>query len=644
MPAKKLTAAEWRKNVPFGLRAIPHWVGHKAKRPISPATGKAAKVDDPTTWGSFDEAVRFYEKHEGEADAGAGFVFTDGDNLTFIDLDHVLTDGKWTGPEELRTLMAGASGETYVEISPSGTGLHIIGLGTLPAAARHSKKVGKSSIEAYSHGRYSTITAVGIGCGQVGPIHKRIKTVADYLGVAEASREDDGGEAPAPERAPEVAEALSHLDPDMPYDQWLRVGMALKSGLGDAGRALWLTWSREGKKSKPGEPEAKWTSFQRTGVGLGTLLQWAKDAGWEHEAPRPRPEDEFEVLTGEAESSDEDAGLRLIPLDQVAPEKVQWLWKGRLALGHLTLIAGDGGQGKSIMSLDIAARLTRGMPLPGDAEPRKPCRVLLLNAEDGQADTLRPRAAAAGADLSRIVVLDLLHGGRPPQLPDDVKKLENYIKQAGDVKLVVLDPLNTCLPVRLDSHKDQHVRQALMPLAAMAMRLKVAVALVVHLNKANDTASTLYRVSGSIGIGAAARSVLFVGPHPENEGERVVAQAKPQLGPPPPSLSFRVVGSAADSDVGLVEWGGEVEVEAGDMVAKPRMAQTGKIDEACMWLEARLGAGPVPSAVLVPEARACGFGEKTLRLAHDRIGGERVKDGYGGTWTWHGPKPFEPVK
>jgi len=647
MPIKKLPVEEWHKNIPFGMRAIPHWIGHHNKKPVSVATGIAAKVNDPATWGTFEEAKRFYEKMQSDPAAGVGFVFDGSEGMVFIDLDHVISEGKWTGPVELQRLMAGASAETYTEISPSGTGLHVFGLGTLPVAARHARKVGPvAGIEAYSSSRYSTVTGWKVGHEQLGFIGKRVSAIAEFLGAAEAVAEAKV-EVPEPERAEEVAEALSHLDPDMPYGEWLKVGMALKAGLGQAGRSLWVSWCREGAKFKPGEPEEKWRSFQKGGVGLGSLLQMAQEAGWDKEH-RPTADEDFAVLPDAATARGLDgAGLKLVPLCEVTPEKIDWLWKGYIALGHLTLVAGDPGLGKSIMTLDIAARLSRGIPLPGDPTVRSPARVLLLNAEDGQADTLRPRAGAAGADLSKVIVLDILHGGRPPQLPDDVHLLEDYIREAGDVSMVVLDPLNACVPVRLDAHKDQHVRQALQPLVEMAMRLKIAVVVVVHLNKTSDTGALLYRISGSIGIGATARSALFVGNHPENEGERVVAQAKPQMGPAPASLAFRVDPYPADNDIGVVNWLGESEVDAGDMVMKKEHVEPrGKLDQAAVWLDARLADGPVDAKAIIAEARVVGFGDKTLRAAHDKLGGKRERAGgvgAEGKWLWYPGVPFKEV-
>jgi hypothetical protein len=238
-------------------------------------------------------------------------------------------------------------------------------------------------------------------------------------------------------------------------------------------------------------------------------------------------------------------------------------------------------------------------------------------------------------------VLDLTHGGRAPQLPDDVEILDRLLAMYGDVRLLVLDPLNACIPVRLDAHKDQHVRQALAPLAALAQKHRCAIALVVHLNKTRDAGSALYRVSGSVGIGAAARSVLFVGTDPDDENRRVVAQAKPQLGPPPASLAFFIRGAPSNEKVGVVEWLGLSEVEATALVER---APTGvsKAEQAEAWLAERLAVlGPVRSKVILDQGQAVGYSAKILRAAFRRLGGiYRRLSGFQSEVEWLLPSDF----
>jgi RecA-family ATPase len=97
-------------------------------------------------------------------------------------------------------------------------------------------------------------------------------------------------------------------------------------------------------------------------------------------------------------------------LSEVKPESVWWLWPGRLPLGKLAVLDGDPGLGKSAVTLDLAARVSAGLDLP-DGGRCGPAGVVLLSAEDGLADTIRPRLDAAGADTERIVALSTVADG-----------------------------------------------------------------------------------------------------------------------------------------------------------------------------------------------------------------------------------------
>ena len=116
-------------------------------------------------------------------------------------------------------------------------------------------------------------------------------------------------------------------------------------------------------------------------------------------------------------------------LSTVKPERVSWLWPGRIPLGKLTILDGDPGLGKSVLTLTLAAHVTRGWSMPfEEREPGVECEpagVVLLSAEDGLDDTIRPRLDAAGADVERVLALDKVPasdgpGYRPPVLPLDV--------------------------------------------------------------------------------------------------------------------------------------------------------------------------------------------------------------------------------
>jgi RecA-family ATPase len=210
-------------------------------------------------------------------------------------------------------------------------------------------------------------------------------------------------------------------------------------------------------------------------------------------------------------------GLAVVTMANVLPERVNWLWPGRIPYGKLTVLDGDPGQGKSTVTTDLAARVSTGSPLPTGERPRRGA-VLLLSAEDGAADTLRPRLEAAGADLTRVHLLDHVatgDGPRPPELPTDLPAIREVIKRER-IALVVVDPLMAFLAETVNTRIDHAVRRALHPLKELAEHTGAGVLVVRHLNKSGE-GSALYRGGGSIGIIGAARSGMMVGTDPAAE-------------------------------------------------------------------------------------------------------------------------------
>ena len=123
------------------------------------------------------------------------------------------------------------------------------------------------------------------------------------------------------------------------------------------------------------------------------------------------------------------------PLAAVAPAPVEWLWEPYLARGKLATLDGDTGAGKSLFALDLAARLSTAAALPDGTPLPRPHTTLFLAGKDGVADTLRPRADAAGADLERVIVADA-----PFRLPDDQPALEELVCSTR-ADLVVFDAM-----------------------------------------------------------------------------------------------------------------------------------------------------------------------------------------------------------
>lgn len=341
-----------------------------------------------------------------------------------------------------------------------------------------------------------------------------------------------------------------------------------------------------------------------------------------------------EALT--AEGSEANASAVLVRVSDVESEAVEWLWMHRIPRGKVTVLDGDPGLGKSTVTLDLAARVSKGRAMPSDEREREPAGVVLLTAEDGIGDTIRPRLEAAGADLERVAVLTAVRDdeGKPrlPVLPDDVGTISGALRgqRAG---LLVIDPLMAFLAGRVDSHRDQDVRGALHLLADLAEREHVAVLIVRHLNKAGG-GHPIYRGGGSIGIIGAARAGLLVAPDPKDDTRRVVAVSKSNLGPVPPSLAYRLVQSGGAS---RIEWEGIAEgCSASDLLAAQRDdgEGAGPREEAEAFLLELLGAGPVPARKVRSESEGAGLAWATMRRAADRIGVKRDKAGMTAGWYW----------
>ena len=210
--------------------------------------------------------------------------------------------------------------------------------------------------------------------------------------------------------------------------------------------------------------------------------------------------------------------LKLISMDEIRTEEVKWLWYPYIPLGKLTIVQGDPSEEKTTFVLAVIAALTTGEPLPECGSAAAAMNVIYQTVEDGLADTIKPRLESAGADCSRVLVID--ESRRELTLCDE--RLEQAIRETG-ARLIVLDPLQAYLGSDVDMHRANEVRPVLKRISAIAERTQCAVILVGHMNKAQGLKSG-YRGLGSIDFRASARSVLLVGRLKSSDTLRVVAQ------------------------------------------------------------------------------------------------------------------------
>jgi hypothetical protein len=310
-----------------------------------------------------------------------------------------------------------------------------------------------------------------------------------------------------------------------------------------------------------------------------------------------------------------DLSFRACPVSRLSARPVAWLWPGRLPLGKLSILDGDPGLGKSLVTLDLCARLSTGRPWPDGSPGAGPAAAVVLNAEDGAEDTIRPRLEACGADLDRVFVLprDESDMGTPLRLPGQAAVLEAIVAGTG-ARLVVIDPVLTFLGPGVNTSSDQGVRWALAPLARLAERRGCAVLLVRHLNKSGGSRS-LYRGLGSIGLVGACRTAWLIADDPRAPGRRVLAPMKNNLAAPQPALAFEVV--PRDGGPLSVSWQGPTDWKADALLAEAQLRPRRPTprEAAREFLADLLRDGPRTTREIWEKAEERGLSARTLQRA-----------------------------
>lgn len=337
--------------------------------------------------------------------------------------------------------------------------------------------------------------------------------------------------------------------------------------------------------------------------------------------------------------------------------RLRWLWQLRVVLGGLTLLAGREGIGKSTVAVDLAAQVTRGV-LTGE-HYGTPRTVIYVDSEDARDYTIVPRLVAAGADLDRVIFLDAVtvDGDQDSLiLPLDTDRLAAAVVE-HDAVLVVLDAATSVIDGRLDGDKDRQMRQGLEAIARnVGERTGAAVLGIVHFGK-RDSNDTGKLILGSIAWSQVTRSTLAVA-RDDDTGDLVVSATKANLSPGDvPSLAVRIVPHQVNTSdgvtsVGKVQWLGETEHDARDLLGSQDADERTERDEAVEWLTGYLieHGGAAPAADVFKAAKADHIAERTLQRARQRAGvtSERRGFGQGAMWSYdpstpHSRHPRQPT-
>lgn len=316
----------------------------------------------------------------------------------------------------------------------------------------------------------------------------------------------------------------------------------------------------------------------------------------------------------------------------VVPESISWLWRDRFPHRRLSVLTGPpcGAKGS----------------------------VIILSAEDDNVDTIVPRLTAAGADCSKVVLVEAVRvpveSGKAHErgfdLSKDVGKLEKLCLSENAV-LLVIDPISAYFGKKSDSHNNTDVRGLLAPLAALAAKCRAAVVAVTHDRKSGGAAGE--RTLGSVAFLAAPRAVWAVTPETSDEGEptgrNIFTRIKGNLGPDPGGLAYEIeprrIGSESEPDgigTSRIKWHDGAITKTADQLyaaaseASPKKRDAPERDGAEDFLRGLLVSGRMQVSKIEAEAKAAGLAWATVRRAQANIGitPNRVGFGKDGIWYW----------
>jgi hypothetical protein len=310
--------------------------------------------------------------------------------------------------------------------------------------------------------------------------------------------------------------------------------------------------------------------------------------------------------------------LRCLADVEVGP--FEFLVEGVIPLGKATMFGGRGGLGKSLITLDLTAAVTRGRCAFGlDYTPPPPADVLLCFAEDDARDTVVPRLLAAGADLTRVheLVCKLDKEGKRKHFSlADCSLLDATLRDNPRIRLVVIDPIGVfCGRTDVDTHKDADVQALFSNLRELAETHRVAVLLIGHLNK-NENQRAHHRISGSAAFVNATRATFVFTTDAADKNRRLILSVKFNCGPEPAGLVYDIrslsdeekavvrpdLAHLKDADqqrllgqMHRVEWKGTTEENVDDVMSRRYPSEPQDRERAAAWLKEYLAAKPVES-------------------------------------------------
>ena len=468
------------------------------------------------------------------------------------------------------------------------------------------------------------------------------------------------------QRLAEIQDALTCINAQ-PHDDWVRVGMALYS-LGNDGLHLWDAWSRNAANYDPKEIPKRWKSFEGASVGIETVFYMAAQHGWQnpakgrklepatnHTPPRQYQHDPAYSRAMDAELDH----VRLVDASSIVPKRLEWVWDQWLPQGKLTLLVGAPKTGKTLLAIDVAARITSGGKFP-DGTLAKAAPVIFWTAEDDLNDTIVPRFKAAGGNLENLKFIDSTVSSGKGQPFNPAADMPELLKAISGMKrkpaLMILDPI---VSVSRDLNNAIQVREGLAPIREIAETYGVAVLGITHFRKSSaESGGDGERIIGSGAFLAVSRMVWFAKKPPDSDGQRVVHLGDNNLAESDQGFVYEVETRDADfpehnlvvTTAGVV-WGEKLEGDELHAFLKPdtKNESAPALVEAEDFLKEYLASGERLKAEIEEEADNRGIARETLKRAKKSLGILHKKRRGDGKSVWY-PKqlgqahPLEPVE
>ncbi len=326
--------------------------------------------------------------------------------------------------------------------------------------------------------------------------------------------------------------------------------------------------------------------------------------------------------------------VRLVPANTIEPAETEYIVRPYIPRGEATWLEGVTKTGKTMLALDIIARITTGTPFV-NGESIECGGVAIITCEDDPARTLVPRLIAAGADSKRVSFIHAMENGegRPVSFVADLSAIQSSLI-GQDISLVFVDGTFGILGVK-DATSYTEAYERMLPFVAMVRKLNVGALIVRHVRK--SAGSALDKGIGSVGFGALGRSTLSVALDPDDETRRIFAHAGNNVGPIGDSYAF-TIGEVAiprfTHPVGRAVWGQRVEISADEAVAPRGDGDDRTVADEFLYATLR---EPMPASELFALADKQRISRRTLQRAARRLDVMVERRGFGSGSVWHPP-------